>query len=140
MHAWVAALAWQAAWRDAMHRSSQSVLPTRERIAMNGRSVPLPAVLHASTQFQKYTYGGSVSTRSTRVVLRRFTEHLAFAPATALALDATMSFFFYQSTPFHNSIKFSPTSLPFIHNVIGEAVLPNNISKIAQLHLESCYF
>jgi hypothetical protein len=92
-----------------MHRSSQSVLPTRERIAMNGRSVPLPAVLHASTQFQKYTYGASVSTRSTRVVLRRFTEHLAFAPATALAWDATMhAFFFYQSTPFHNSIKFSP--------------------------------
>jgi hypothetical protein len=78
-----------------MHRSSQSVLPTRERIAMNGRSVPLPAVLHASTQFQKYTYGGSVSTRSTRVVLRRFTEHLAFAPATALAWDATMHAFFF---------------------------------------------
>jgi hypothetical protein len=76
-----------------MHRSSQSVLPTRERIAMNGRSVPLPAVLHASTQVRCICL--DAINPCCVEGLRRFTEHLAFAPATALAWDATMHAFFF---------------------------------------------
>jgi len=35
-------------------------------------------------------------------------------------------------------LQLSPTFLSTMHEIVGEAILPNNFSKTAQLHLESC--
>jgi len=35
-------------------------------------------------------------------------------------------------------LSLSHFSLIYAHEVVGEAILPNTLSKTAQLHLESC--